>query len=127
MYLIFSGYVLIGQKIPEVISEKYNLTPLNIVLQKKFYVKIKYRDDEINLKDTAFNYRNTATSSFIKGAWYDDKQNYFIFNLNDTYYHYCNVPTLIWKEFEVVDLYGDFYNQKIRGNYSCQYKEVPIY
>lgn len=100
---------------------------LTIQTQSK-NVYVKYRESgSINVNDSVFEYQDTSNSSFVGGAWYDQSQEYMIIKLQDTYYHYCDLPQSEWNSFKKADSFGSFYNSQIKGNYSCQYKEVPSY
>ena len=90
-------------------------------------VDIKYRDDDVNLSNSAFEYLNTSRSSFVNGAWYDDDNQYMIIRLDDTYYHYCGLPSGVWEDFEKAQSFGSEYNKEITGRYDCRDAYVPIY
>jgi hypothetical protein len=66
----------------------------------------------------------------FKGAWYDKSKQYMVVLLGDTYYHYCDFPEYTWKTLkEMEGPYSkySFYENSIRGHYSCEGIEVPIY
>ena len=44
------------------------------------YVYIKYRADPVDV--SGFKYLNTQSSSLVRGAWYDQDNNYMIIRLN---------------------------------------------
>ncbi len=91
------------------------------------YVEVKYRDTPINIADSRFEYLNTDISSFICGAWYDWEYEYMVIRLEETYYHYCGLPSIIWEEFKKAESFGRFYNQAIKGNYDCREGYIPDY
>lgn len=89
------------------------------------FVDIKYRDDDVDI--STFEKLNTASSSWIYGAWYDEENEYMVINLEGVYYHYCEMPEDKWEDFEVADSFGDYYSESIRGKYDCRLNYVPSY
>jgi len=94
---------------------------------KHNYIKVKYREDLVDIGNPRFEYLDTSRSSFIRGAWYDEDNNYMIINLKGTYYHYCGLPLKIWIDFKRADSFGTYYNKYIKGNYDCRCNYVPWY
>lgn len=90
-------------------------------------VTVKYRDDRVNLCDSSFEDLDTSVSSFIGGAWYDSGNEYMVIKLQDTYYHYCGMPSSVWSGFKRADSFGAEYNASIKGNYDCREGYVPEY
>jgi len=90
-------------------------------------VEVKYRDTPVNIASSKFEYLNTDTSSFIRGAWYDKENQYMIIKLNEVYYHYCGMPEPAWMDFKKAESFGRFYNQAIKGRYDCRKRYVPDY
>ena len=74
-----------------------------------------------------FEYLNTSKSSFVRGAWYDEENDYMVINLSGTYYHYCSFPQLTWNSFSSASSFGSFYSSSIKGNYDCRIYPVPQY
>ncbi len=91
------------------------------------YINIRYRSDNVDIAHPRFEYLNTARSSWIRGAWYDEKNGYMIINLNGVYYHYCSMPRSVWNSFKSASSFGTFYNQRIKGMYDCRIHPVPQY
>jgi len=91
------------------------------------YVAIKYRDTSVDINAAYFEHLNTAGSSFVRGAWYDQDNQYMIINLSGTYYHYCCMPKKVWNDFKKADSYGAFYNKNIKEKYDCRQCKVPEY
>ena len=91
------------------------------------YVQVKYREDAVDIGDPAFEYVNTSRSSFIRGAWYDEGNQYMVISLSGTNYHYCGLPTSIWNQFRRADSFGKTYNRIIKGKYDCRRGYVPDY
>lgn len=92
-------------------------------------VKIKYRSDNnlINICSKTFEAHKTASSSFIRGAWYDAKNQYMILKLKKTYYQYCSLPLNTWCHFKSAKSYGKYYNAVIKGRFDCRKYTPPIY
>ncbi len=91
------------------------------------YIKVKYRDDLVNIGHPRFEYLDTSKSSFVRGAWYDEDNSYMIIKLKETYYHYCGMPLVVWTIFKKEDSFGTFYNTWIKGHYDCRLNYVPVY
>jgi hypothetical protein len=91
------------------------------------FVSVKYRNDKVDIANTAFKSLNTDRSSFIRGAWYDLGNEYLIINLNGVYYQYCGLDRDTWEDFAREDSLGAAYNEYIKGGYSCNGVSVPEY
>ena len=91
------------------------------------YVDIKYRDTPVNLASANFEYLDTDKSSFIRGAWYDKRNEYMVIKLNDVYYHYCGVPESVWKDFKQAESFGRYFNQAIKEEYEYRDCNGPNY
>jgi len=91
------------------------------------YVYVKYRDGLVDIANPRFEYLDTSKSSWVRGAWYDDDNQYMIINLSGTNYHYCGIPASIWNSFKLTDSFGSFYNSHIKGRYDCRIYPVPQY
>ncbi|MDY6826622.1 MAG: KTSC domain-containing protein [Bacillota bacterium] len=91
------------------------------------FVTVKYRDTSVDIAAPYFEYHDTTGSSFIRGAWYDQNNQYMVINLDGVYYHYCAMPYSVWMNFKRADSYGRFYNQYIKGQYDCRQGYVPVY
>jgi len=89
------------------------------------YVDIKYRDDDVDI--ASFEKLNTSGSSLVKGAWYDNSNEYMVINLSGIYYHYCSMPSSVWYQFKKANSFGSDYNSYVKGNYDCRYNYMPNY
>jgi hypothetical protein len=90
------------------------------------YVKVKYRDDKVNI--AAENFEPLGeTDSTVKGAWYDSSESYMVIKLSGTYYHYCGMPSSVWSSFKTTSSLYDHYQTSIKGNYDCRINPVPSY
>ncbi len=91
------------------------------------YVTVKYRPSQVDVANPRFEYLDTSSSSFKRGAWYDSSVNYMIINLSSTNYHYCGMSDSTWKEFKNATSFGTFYNSNIKSNFDCRKNPVPLY
>lgn len=91
------------------------------------FVKVKYRDDPVNLSDSRWDKIADKESTLVDGAWYDVTNEYMIINLSGTYYHYCSLPSSVWSSFETASSFGSYYNSNIKGKYDCRVNPVPDY
>ena len=91
------------------------------------YIKVEYRDSEIDINHERWDYLDTIKSSWINGAWYDKDNKYMIINLEGSYYNYCGVSNSVWDRFTEADSFGTDYNRYIKGNYDCRYNYMPEY
>lgn len=94
---------------------------------KPNYVKVKYKDDLVDIGHSRFEYLDTSKSSFVRGAWYDKSNSYMIIKLKETYYQYCGMPLKIWTQFKKADSFGTFYKNYIKGYYDCRINYIPTY
>ena len=89
------------------------------------FVDVKYRDDDVDIAD--LEALDTSSSSLVRGAWYDDDNDYMVINLSGTYYHYCGLSDSKWDGFSSADSFGSYYNKHLKGNFDCRYNYVPNY
>lgn len=89
------------------------------------YVTVKYRDDAVDI--ASFESLDTSNSSMVRGAWYDEANQYMIIDLNWVKYHYCRFPNDVWNSFKVADSFGTYYSSYIKWNYDCRNWGVPSY
>jgi len=92
-------------------------------------VDVKYRG-AVDLKP--FDCSEISRSSFITRVCYDPSKQYMLIRLNQTYYHYCELPLAVLKEFMAAPSMGTFYNQRIKGSgkdgpFDCRTHKVPVY
>ena len=90
------------------------------------YVKIKYRDDKVNISLSNFEPLNKSDST-VKGAWYDSDKEYMVIKLGGTYYHYCGMPRSVWSGFKAASSPYSYYQDDIKGNFDCRENPVPRY
>jgi predicted membrane channel-forming protein YqfA (hemolysin III family) len=90
------------------------------------YVKVKYRDDKVNVSASSFTPLDRSDST-VKGAWYDSSNEYLVIKLNDTYYHYCGMPGSAWRNFSSTSSLYSAYQDDIKGNFDCRVNPVPRY
>ena len=89
------------------------------------FVTIKYRADPVDV--SGFESVDRSQSSFVRGAWYDDSNEYLVIRLSTTNYHYCRLPASVWVAFKSAGSFGRFYNQMIKGRYDCRLGGIPSY
>jgi len=90
------------------------------------YVKIKYRDDKVNISASNFEPLDKSDST-VKGAWYDNGNEYMVIKLSGTYYHYCGMPSSTWSGFKSTSSPYEYYQDSIKGNFDCRVNPVPRY
>lgn len=90
------------------------------------YVKIKYRDDKVNISASNFEPLNKSDPT-VKGAWYDSDNQYMVIKLGSTYYHYCGMPSSAWRAFSSASSLYSAYQDDIKGNFDCRVNSVPSY
>jgi hypothetical protein len=67
------------------------------------------------------------SSSFIKRLCYDQKRQYMILRLNNTYYHYCGIKQTDISNFLEAESKGVFYNTNIKGLFDCRLSPTPSF
>jgi KTSC domain len=85
---------------------------------------VKYRGN-VSLKP--FSCTDISRSSFIKRVCYDDKNEYMLIKLNETYYHYCEIDSGTVSSLLSADSMGRFYNASIKSRFDCRSRRVPTY
>ena len=89
-------------------------------LQSQF---ISYQEAENIIQSTNFPYLdncNTSKSSWILEADFyscDNVTGYFLFKTKKNSYLHKDMPKALWIDFKKADLFGEFYNKKIKGRY----------
>ncbi len=91
-------------------------------------VDVRYRG-QVDLKP--FNCKDTV-SSLVNRVCYDEKNQYVVVLLKNTYYHYCEMPKAILDAFLAAESLGRFYNANIKGTgkdgpYDCRTHKMPTY
>jgi hypothetical protein len=87
-------------------------------------VMVKYRG-VVDLDPFACEW--TPKSSVVGRLCYDPAEGYVLVNLKGTYYHYCEVPSAVYKSWRESSSLGGFYNQNIKGRYDCRVNRMPNY
>lgn len=87
-------------------------------------VFVKYRGT-VDL--APFHCEWVSRSSFIKRLCYDPAEKYVIVKLDNTYYHYCEVPSSLVNSWRSAPSMGQFYNSRVKGNYDCRILHMPTY
>jgi hypothetical protein len=87
-------------------------------------VAVKYRDGMVDLRH--FECKATI-SSFVRQVCYDSKNLYMVIQLNETRYHYCEIPADIVAALVNADSVGRFYNANVKGRFDCRTRRVPSY
>jgi hypothetical protein len=90
------------------------------------YVKIKYRDDKVNIAASNFESLDKSDST-VKGAWYDSSNEYMVIKLSGTYYHYCGMPSSAWSGLKNTSSPYEYYQDSIKGNFDCRENPIPSY
>lgn len=90
------------------------------------YVKVKYRDDKVNISTSNFEPLDKSDST-VKAAWYDSGNEYMVIKLSGTYYHYCGMPSSSWTSFRAASTPYGYYQDSVKGNFDCRENPVPIY
>lgn len=90
------------------------------------YVKIKYRDDKVNISTSNFEPLDKSDPT-VKGAWYDSSNEYMVIKLSGTYYHYCGMPSSAWSSFKTTPSPYEYYQDSIKGNFDCRVNPIPRY
>lgn len=90
------------------------------------YVKIKYRDDKVNISRSNFEPLDKSDST-VKGAWYDSSNEYMVIKLSGTYYHYCGMPISAWGDFKIASSPYEYYQDGIKGSFDCRENPIPRY
>lgn len=92
-------------------------------------VNVKYR----GFVDLApFTCTDTPRSSFIGRVCYDKANQYMVIKLQNTYYHYCELPLATLNTFMAAPSMGQYFNKNIKGTgsdgpYDCRTHRMPKY
>lgn len=87
-------------------------------------VYVKYRGS-VELKTFTCNW--VSRSSVVNRLCYDQKEEYVVVNLTGTYYHYCEVPSIVVSNWLSASSMGRYYNAQVKGRYDCRVNRLPNY
>jgi hypothetical protein len=87
-------------------------------------VDVKYRGS-VDL--APFKCASIDRSSFIHRVCYDAANSYMIVQLNEVYYHYCDIDKATVDAFNAAESMGRFFNSSIKGHFDCRTGSVPSY
>jgi len=87
-------------------------------------VIVKYRGP-VNL--APFQCEKITRSSFINEVCYDKDNEYMLIQLNDTWYHYCDIDDDTVTKLLSASSMGHYYNVSIKGSFDCRVGHVPQY
>jgi len=65
------------------------------------WVSVKYRSDPVDVGAPYFDSLDRSGSSVVRDAWFDQKSQYLVINLNGTNYHYCGLSEDVWLSMQV--------------------------
>ncbi|MBK6897659.1 MAG: KTSC domain-containing protein [Alphaproteobacteria bacterium] len=66
-------------------------------------------------------------SSFIYEVCYDEKNQYMLIQLKQTFYHYCSINENAVSSLLTASSKGRYYNSYIKGKYDCRLNPIPEY
>lgn len=92
-------------------------------------VDVKYRGP-VDLRP--FTCTDTPRSSFIGRVCYDKANQYMVIKLQNTYYHYCELPPAALDAFMAAPSMGQHFNKNIKGTgsdgpFDCRTHRMPKY
>lgn len=61
-----------------------------------------------------------TVSSFVHRICYQPDQSYLVVRLDNTYYHYCRIPSQLVSQWLNANSKGRFYNGLIKGQFDCR-------
>jgi hypothetical protein len=64
-------------------------------------------------------------SSLVHRICYQSEQSYLVVLLDQTYYHYCRIPSQEVTQWLNADSKGRFYLGNIKGNFDCRLGGIP--
>lgn len=79
-------------------------------------VNVKYQG---NIDLSTYECQDITRSSFVNRICHDDSSNEMVLLLKSTYYKYCGVGADTVEALASASSVGRFYNQNIRGHFSC--------
>lgn len=89
-------------------------------------VTVKYRDDKVDISASNFDPINKSDST-VKGAWYDNRNEYMVIKLGNIYYQYCGMPSSVWNGLKNSPSPYQYYRESVKGDYDCRINPVPAY
>ncbi len=128
---IILGAFIFGSIVFATIGTTQNNEPINtlknqVIRYETQPIHVKYRGI-VDVDNGHFEHLNIGSSSYVNNMFYDDGNQYLLVQLKNTYYHYCSITSSIIYSWIDSSSLGRYYNQNIKGNYSCQNNPVPQY
>ena len=68
---------------------------------------------------------SNPSSSFVHRICYRSERQYLVVLLNQTYYHYCRIPSAVVQQWLAASSKGRFYGANIKGSYDCRQGGIP--
>jgi len=117
LVILLLGATVVSQVLPR--NDKHE--PLNQEDQQIAQQEIFIENTGELLLISAADYKtiDTSKSSFVENVFYSHNENMLVLKLNDNWYSYCGVPSNVWSEFTLSSSFGSFYNNEVKGSYSC--------
>ena len=64
-------------------------------------------------------------SSLVHRICYQPEHSYLVVLLDQTYYHYCRIPSQVVSQWLSAESKGRFYLGNIKGNFDCRLGGIP--
>jgi len=90
-------------------------------------INVKYRDGAVNVDNGNFVEFDLKSSSLVKEIFYDQKNEYLLVRLKNTFYHYCSIPVVTVNNWISSPSLGKYYNANVNRNYDCRINPTPEY
>lgn len=90
-------------------------------------IYVKYRSDPVDTSNGFFKELTLKPSSLIKRLIYDEKNAYLLVKLQNTFYHYCGIPSSAVNAWSTAPSLGTYYSLNIKGRFDCRVFPVPDY
>ncbi len=90
-------------------------------------INVKYRDGAVNVDNGNFVEFDLKSSSLVKEIFYDQKNEYLLVRLKNTFYHCCSIPVVTVNNWISSPSLGKYYNANVNGNYDCRINPTPEY
>lgn len=88
---------------------------------------VKYKDTPVDVDNGHFEELKLKPSSLVKEMFYDERGNYLLVSLKNTFYHYCGINKQVVNTWVNSDSLGRFYLNNIKGSFDCRIFPIPNY
>lgn len=122
VYMVYSAYPdKSNESFSDKFIESFKLNTQAISYKESCPISVKYRIyGKVDVCSTNFTKLSNFWNRIVTGAWYDEANEYLIIGLQNTNYHYCWLPRIIWQSLLDSTDVDNYYINNLKWSYDCR-------